>query len=74
MGDRRTEERGGILGDGLLLLLGLLDSLALVELGRHLDKDLWVLGEESRMICSTRACSGEIGAVELVWAFPEGVA
>ena len=45
MGNRRAEERGGILGDGLLLLLGLLDSLALVELGGHLDKDLRVLGE-----------------------------
>ena len=29
----------------LLLLLGLLGRLALVELGRHLDQDLGVLGE-----------------------------
>ena len=31
--------------DGLFLLLRLLGRLALVELGRHLDQDLGILGE-----------------------------
>ena len=45
MGNRRAEDRVGILGDGLLLLRRLLFGLALVELGGHLDEDLGVLGE-----------------------------
>ena len=44
-GERRAEDGVGILADDLLLLRRLLGRLALVELGRHLDQDLGVLGE-----------------------------
>jgi len=35
MGNRRAEERGGILGDGLLLLLGLLGGVTADRLSRR---------------------------------------